>query len=439
MKTFRILILKIVNLLIGMILIFSSCSSDDLNEMDKQQEEIPEIELKARENIILTETGKVINTQVQGFSFKLMNTLAKEKVNKANYSYSPLGISFALGMALNGADKDTYKQIQKTLGFEGYSNQEINEYMLALQTALPGIDNTSTFVNANSLWGKSKDLFLPNYTSLSQKYYLATVKDNLPFDETTMEEINAWSNKHTYGMIPKFFEHANEIKNAEAILLDALYFKGTWVSKFDKSKTENQDFKLADGKKISVPMMRKEKEIMSCVSNNEVTIVQLPYGNRAFNLYAFLPADPNQSIDELWQGMTVEKWNQWLINGLVRYKTTLSIPRFTTKTNDSELVSILETMGIKDAFNSSADFSKMSDTDLFISWVKQMTTIEVEEEGTVVTAISGLGFEITNNGTNAVEIPTLQVDFNHPFGFILSEVSTGTILFAGKVGNPSVN
>ena len=95
-------------------------------------------------------------------------------------------------------------------------------------------------------------------------------------------------------------------------------------------------------------------------------------------------------------------------------------------------------MGIQEAFSSSADFSRMSSLDLYISWVKQITMIEVEEEGTVAAAISGLGMEMTSNGTGVVETPTLKVDFNRPFGFILSEFSTGTVLFAGKVGNPAL-
>ena len=431
--------MKFRYVLLGMAFIFFNCSSDDLGTtIEEPTEELPEVELKARENIVLTEAGKAINTQVQGFSFELMNILAKERGNNVNYCYSPLGISLVMGMALNGADKDTYEQIQKTLGFEGYSSQDINEYMLALQTALPEIDNTSTFINANSLWGKRDKLFLSDYVSQSQKYYFAALKDNLPFDETTMDEINAWSKEQTNGMIPEFVESVNEIKGAEAILLDALYFKGTWQSVFEKSKTEDKEFILADGTKKSVSMMQKANEIMQCVSNDEVIIVRLPYGNGAFNMYAFLPADSNQSIDKLWQGLTAEKWNQWLNRGLVGYKTTLSIPRFATKTNDFELVSILKAMGIQEAFSSSADFSRMSSLDLYISWVKQITMIEVEEEGTVAAAVSGLGMEMTSNGTGVVETPTLKVDFNRPFGFILSEFSTGTVLFAGKVGNPAL-
>ena len=110
--------MKFRYVLLGMAFIFFNCSSDDLGTtIEEPTEELPEVELKARENIVLTEAGKAINTQVQGFSFELMNILAKERGNNVNYCYSPLGISLVMGMALNGADKDTYEQIQKTLGF----------------------------------------------------------------------------------------------------------------------------------------------------------------------------------------------------------------------------------------------------------------------------------------------------------------------------------
>jgi serpin B len=39
-------------------------------------------------------------------------------------------------------------------------------------------------------------------------------------------------------------------------LANAIYFKGSWVYKFEKSQTENGPFALPNGDDVTVPMMR---------------------------------------------------------------------------------------------------------------------------------------------------------------------------------------
>ena len=165
--------------------------------------------------------------------------------------------------------------------------------------------------------------------------------------------------------------------------------------------------------------------------NEEVTLVSLPYGNGAFAMQVFMPTDKEIGINDFLAGLSVEKWNQWTQESQL-YRVDLSLPRFRVDFEDKNLKEVLEELGIKSAFTSSADFSKMSDASLFLSWLKQRSVIEVDEVGTVVASVTGSGLSYNSEGY----ADTLQVTFDRPFAFIILETTTGTVLFAGKVGNP---
>ena len=175
-----------------------------------------------------------------------------------------------------------------------------------------------------------------------------------------------------------------------------------------------------------------QHEDFQCVSNEEVTLVSLPYGNGAFAMQVFMPTDKEIGINDFLAGLSVEKWNQWIQESQL-YRVDLSLPRFRVDFEDKNLKEVLEELGIKSAFTSNADFSKMSDASLFLSWLKQRSIIEVDEVGTVVTTVTGTGMDSAADPNEP-----LQVVFNRPFAFMISETTTGTILFAGKVGNPAI-
>ena len=384
---------------------------------------------KKLEKIDLSESEVQVNAQVQDFSFDFFQEFSKERKDQTNYIVSPLGVSYVMGMALNGASGETYAQIQNTLGFSGYSNQSINQYMQTMRVALSDIDNTTTFINTNSLWLGHGLNFLSEFKKVNQTYYNAVLKDNQPFNSSTADEINAWCEEQTKGVISKFVE-PDEISGLKALLLNTLYFKGKWKYPFEISNTKDKLFTLGDNNLTKVPMMCKKVKLQ-CVSNEEVTLVSLPYGNGAFAMQVFMPTDKEIGINDFLAGLSVEKWNQWIQESQL-YSVDLSLPRFRVDFEDKKLKEVLEELGIKSAFTSNADFSKMSDASLFLSWLKQRSIIEVDEVGTVVASVTGSGLSYNSEGY----ADTLQVTFDRPFAFIILETTTGTVLFAGKVGNP---
>lgn len=407
--------------IIALACLFVSCSNDE------NDPNVP----KDRVDIGLTAEEIQVNKQIHDFSFDFFRAYAEKRDSKTNYVFSPLGLSYCLGMVLNGADGETYRQLHDALGFSGMDRGAINRYVQTMRIALVDVDNTTTFLNANSIWLKNGITFLDDFKKVNQTYYDARLEENAVFDFKTADAINNWCKERTNGMIPNFVE-AGEIGGLSALFLNALYFNGKWASPFDASETRQQNFTRADGSFVKVPMLQKESKRLNCVSTDEVTIVTLPYGNGAFVMRLVLPVNRATTIDELLKGLTAERWDSWMEQEK-EYMVTFSLPKFNIDYEDRGLVEILQSLGVTDAFTANADFSKMSTAALFINWIKQRSVIRVDEEGTEASVITGTGM-IGSAGPPS----SLKVAFNRPFAFFISEISTNVVLFAGKVGDPSV-
>ncbi len=396
-----------------------SCTNEDDGNFGKDT---------PRYDIPLSTKSGEINTQVQKFSFDLYREVAKTE-KEENFCLSPLSASLCLGMIMNGADGNTYAEMQKTLGFEGFTNQQINEYVQMMQTELPKLDGRTIFTNANSLWIRNGYTLLPEFIQTNKTYYDAEVC-NEPFDNSTLEKINSWCNKKTNGLIPEIINGIPD--DIISYLINAIYFKGVWTNEFKKSDTKDEPFYMANGQTIQVPTM-KQTQSNNFFADEEVMAVELPYGNRAFSMFLFIPADPDKkSIDDIIKGLDQETWQKW--NEQLHTSTmTIHLPRFLIKT-EKDLIETLNSLGIKDAFNDySANFTKMSITKgLYIGLLKQKTYIELNESGTEAAAVTIGGM------TSESAFPSLptEIRFDHPFGYVLKEKSTGAILFAGKVGKP---
>lgn len=377
-----------------------------------------------RRDIVLSTKGTEINQSTQKFSFRLLRTIASEK--ETNFCLSPLSASLCMGMVLNGANGETYTQLQQSLGYENYSTQEINEYVRSLQTELPSLDKKTLFTSANSLWIREDFPVHADFVQLNKEYYLAEVRTE-PFTQTTVDRINQWCNDHTAGRIPSIIQQLSP--NDVSVLINALYFKGIWSSEFKKENTRDEHFYTSEGRILSVPTMH-QTAAFPYYSDEEIRIVELPYGNEAFSMVLFLPTDPaRMSIDELLCNLTDEKWEEWN-SGLQKQSLELSLPRFKMK-YEKILNKVFEEMGSTYVFDSEqADFSKISNKRICLGLLKQKTFIEVDEKGTEAAAVTaGVFFSDTMPVSR-------EVRFDHPFGFVIKEKSTNAILFAGKVGSP---
>lgn len=397
-------------------LFFTACDDSDREEPDTP-----------RRDITLSTRSAALNRKTQRFSLEFLRLLAAE--GETNFCVSPLGASLCMGIILNGADGDTYAEILRVLGYEGFTKAEVNEYVRTMLTELPRLDGKTEFVNANSLWLRENYPVLPDFVEINRTYYQADVY-NEPFDGSTVERINGWCSGHTRGLIPEIIDEIPPA--AVTYFVNALCFKGKWSHEFKMEHTREADFHLAGGSTASVPMMRQTLTARY-YSDPEVRIVELPYGNEALSMVLFLPAEPEKSsVADLLGTLTSEKWEQWT-SGLYPASIQLSLPRFTLEYK-KELNETFEAAGMRQVFDPlSADFTKLSDRRPHLSLLRQRTYIEVDESGTRAAAVTIGGMLDSAVGPDR---EPLELRFDHPFGFVIREKSTDAFIFAGKIGKP---
>lgn len=362
------------------------------------------------------------------FGFELFSEVAKNEKSESNIMISPLSVSQALSMALNGARNQTLIEMQSTLGFEGLSIDETNKSNQELVNALLDHDPKVEFKVANSIWSRNDFNVKNEFINNNSLYYNAEISG---FDSSKTDEakntINKWVDKNTKGKIDKIIDKINP--EDVMFLINAVYFKADWKSQFKKSSTSAQDFTLDNGTTKKVETMIGEVEL-NYYNDEKFSVIKLPYASGKFNLLIYLPEEglstsdiiadlPNTNF-ELLRENTLSKRDIWLPKFEFSYKTPL---------NES-----LIQMGIIDAFSEkNADFGGISDLDIFISSVMHKTYIKTDEEGSEAAAVTSVTFGITSVG------PSEVIKINRSFLFAIVEEDTESILFIGRVADPSQN
>ena len=341
-----------------------------------------------------------------------------------NYIISPLSMQFLLGMILDGTRGETADEICTVLRYGKGEVDAVNEYCLSMLQQLPELDKKTTLSIANAIVVNQKYSLLDSYQKTVGKYYEAYIS-NMDFSDSdaAVREINQWCSDHTGGMVPKVLERVNV--DMLCYLFNALYFKSEWKFMFDKTATSDEDFTNGAGQKVKVKMMR-QTENYQYAENDIYQLVNLPYGNGAFSMMVFLPKTGYGIPDVIGQLKMVD-WNNYR-PGMGISEVDLWLPRFETKFG-IKLNDILTAMGMPRAFDDNrADFGAMSPDALCLSFVRQDAAIKVDEDGSEAAAVSSAGVFVTSLGPN----PHAVFHADHPFLYLITEASTGAVLFAGR-------
>lgn len=369
-------------------------------------------------------TTKSAEYALQGntFAFNFIDRLNQEE--DGDFIISPLSMQFLLGMLLDGAQNDTASEICKVLGYGEGEVDAVNEYCLSMLTQLPILDKKTELKIANAIFVNDKYPILDSYKGIVGNSFKAEVS-NLDFSNgpKSLGTINSWCNKNTNGMIPKVLDEVSP--EMLAYLLNALYFKSQWKDEFKKSNTSNELFTAEDGATKTVSMM-KNYESFQYQDNNDFRVVSLPYGNGAFSMKVILPQE-GKTISDVTSALKSFNWNDFQ-KTMISRDVDLWLPKFETKYS-KKLNDLLSDLGMPSSFDAGkADFKAMSPYAMCLSFVKQDAIIKVDEEGTVAAAVSSAGMKVT------CAAPSEPVVFHadRPFLYLITESSSGVILFAGK-------
>ena len=380
------------------------------------------------EQIVLNEKSLKLVEANNAFCFSLLNKCLDGTTE--NRMISPLSVSTALSMTLNGASGSTLSAIQKTLGFEGLTKEEINTICLDLTKALLKADPNVGMNIANSIWIRKNFTVLDPFITANQTFYSAQVS-KIDFNATALSTINKWVSDKTNGKIPTILQSISD--NEIMFLINAIYFNGKWKYQFETSKTANEKFTCTDQKNVLVPMMKMESSFGYSVQSG-FKALKMPYGADKFQMILLLPED-GISPDKLAANLNSEKWAT--LNAALQTKTKIPvwIPKWKFSW-DITLNGILSSLGMEVAFDpNKANFSAINaENQLYLTKVIHKTFIDVTESGTEAAAVTSVGV-----GTTSMPVDPPSFYLIRPFLFFITEDDTGAILFAGKVENPLVN
>ena len=359
------------------------------------------------------------------FALKMHQELiAKE----GNLLFSPYSISSALGMIYAGARGNTGKEMKAALNFTMEQHQLPSAFKRLNQELLTNAQKAGQKLQiANGLCLTGGDV---------DNEFKALLKENFAAEVFggDLNLINDWVKEKTEGKIEKILEKLNP--NSVCVLLNAIYFKGTWANKFKIRSTEVQPFKMSATEYFLMSLMHQKGRFKYLELKN-FQAVTLPYQGGTLSMIILLPYTID-GLPDLEKQLTPESLAHSLamLDAENTQKIELYLPRFKLDF-DYDMVPPCNNLSIKDAFDmQKADFQGMGlpKGSFCISQIKHKAFIEVDEEGSraaAATAVSGMTIGLRMDLPN----PTFRAD--HPFLFLIKDNETGTILFMGRVVNPN--
>ncbi len=372
------------------------------------------------EPIVLTKSQQAVVAKGDAFALDFLRACS-QAFPGSNLFLSPMSASMLCSMLANGAEDETYAEIVKAIGMDNFTIDQVNDCYTTLVAALLKADRNVSLSLANSLWAaKELDLKSSFRKQMSRVYDAESYVVDFA-DDATLPRINGWCSDKTKGLIPKMFDEIDP--QVQLILINALYFKGTWKVPFVKDLTTQATFYALSGQNTTADFMfAASGDAFTGYQDESVTVVRLPYGNGAFYLEAIMPAD--KDFMAFLTGLSTEKLARWDANNIQRFE--IRFPKFKAAFDtEQQLIPIMQSLGMKKAFSRAAEFGKISNTPLYVSNMRQKAFVSLDEEGTEAAAVTIAELRKNEAGSGPV------LAFNRPFVYLIREKSTGAILFAG--------
>jgi len=375
----------------------------------------------------LTLKQKEVVDSANKFAFDIFKPVVNETKGSENIMISPFSITSALSMVLNGTAGETYDAVRHTLRYDGKTIEEVNETYLRLMEEMIPVDPRVVMEIANSVWVEKRLVVKEPYINALKTWYLAEARNIDVTDPNAVDIVNSWIEEKTHDRIQDMLDYLSP--DLAMLLINAIYFDGKWRYRFDAEDTQNRPFYITPGESVQVPMMYQEENFAVAGTAN-ATLVELPYGQGNYSMVVMLP-DEGVSLPEVAATLSSEEWEEWMHQlSYGSSEVQLSLPKFEYEYKRS-LNDDLVRLGMGVAFDpDNADFSNITDQDIFISRVLHQTFIKTDEEGTEAAAATVVEFEFTS-------IPSITVvNVNRPFLYFIRETTTGTIVFMGQVVDP---
>lgn len=246
--------------------------------------------------------------------------------------------------------------------------------------------------------------------------------------EASRNRINQWVEQKTKDKIQNLLPSGSVNSMTKMVLVNAIYFKGTWLHKFDKAANDSAvDFFLENGQAVKTSMMNVQANLMIGEIKDTMKIIKLPYIGDHVAMYIFSPMHDytlKEALD-IYDELDVQD------DQLNSVEVELHVPKFSIE-SDYDLKPILQELGLKSLFSHDAAVDLTEDSmNLKVDLIVQKAFIDVNEDGTEAAAATGLTLR-----NLSLQIPQTKIILNRPFLFIIKNTLTGINLFSGCVLNP---
>lgn len=270
--------------------------------------------------------------------------------------------------------------------------------------------------------------FLPKFLDALALNYGAGLRvlDFAGAPEESRRIINDWVDQQTEERIKDLIPEGGIDSSTVMVLSNAVYFKATWLLQFDERSTQNGLFYLADGGTVTVPMMR-QTESFGYTKGDGYRAVELLYEGRQVSMVILLPDSGNLGAIEK---ALDPQFLSGVIDALEEREVRLMMPRFEFEA-EKQLSETLSEMGMPEAFSGS-DFARMrAGGGLWIDEVYHKAFVAVDEVGTEAAAATAVVM------TESAPAEPVSMIIDHPFIFFIRDIDTGTVLFVGRVMDPT--
>ena len=417
-----------------------SCSSSEVTAEDPDEPQTIVYMMEDSQPIQMTEAQMVFANDNNQFTLNFLKTVNDVDKSGRSFIYSPLSITYVLGMVNDAAVGQTEQELEQTLGFHKGGIQAVNDYCKKLIDGLPKVDENVKLNIGNAIFVNKNYTLKEQFQKDMNDYYDAKA-ETLDFSSPqTLSHINGWCYDKTNGMIPTILDEVDP--NMMSYLLNAIYFKADWASKFDQKNTKDEPFTTESGN-ITLPLMH-QNVLISYLKNDTYSAVVIPYGSGLWNMTVLLPEEGKTTDDvikEIAKSSVVNNrgWCETGGNYFRGYEVDLKLPRFETDSDTDKLdikdglVGLMKKMGINLAFDSYlAEIPNMCELPVYIAMMRQKAKIKVNEEGSEAAAVTVAGMVEMSLMGRPVEYPKATFHANRPFVYVIQEASSGVILFIGK-------
>lgn len=372
---------------------------------------------------------------VEGNTAFALDLYGQLKSTPGNLFFSPYSISTALAMTYAGARGDTEKQMGRVLHFDkdqrrahaafGELQKELGE-----ASKQKGIELSI----ANALWAQKGHPFEPAFLKAALDEHQAKVKqaDFKTGADAAREEINRWVAQKTKDKIQDILPPGSLNDMTRLVLANAIYFKGIWAKPYEKRATSSQHFHVSTTSDVDVPLMHHFDEV-KYMEETGFQAVELPYSGGGLSMVILLPRQV-EGCAELEKRLTPALLSRSL-SKMKKQRVEIFLPRFKLESS-LRLNGTLAGMGMPDAFGGKADFSGIDGTRLlYISDVFHKAWGEVNEEGTeAAAATAGV---VATKGIAEPPPPCPLFRADHPFIFFIRDTHSGSLLFIGRLKEPT--